>query len=749
MNPSLYDVLDRSAWVAGLEFDPVHARRAVDRASEEAPGPASESWFERLQAAGKLVGFRVGQVSWTVGEAIDAAGPTTPVVAFVPGPEEDPDSGESGAWVVLLGRRGRKVRLAGLGRGEGERWLGPSEVRRLLGSPGPKDRLRWAVMQPLAACDGLRDDEAHTATGHGHGHGGPRRHASKSPLRRLLGLMRPESRDIRVVVAYAVGVGVLSLATPLAVEALVTTVAMNLLQQQLVVISLVLLGCLALAAAFRAIQTFVVEILQRRLFVRVTSDMAYRLPRVRVDAYDTQYGPELVNRFFDVLTVQKVGALLLLDGVAIVLQAFIGLGVLAFYHPYLLGYDLVILATMVFIVFQLGRGAIPTSIQESRAKYAVAGCLEELARAPVSYKMRGGHELAMDRADAVARAYLAARRAHFAILFRQIIFALGFQAVATTTLLGLGGWLVIQRQLTLGQLVAAELIVALVVGSFAKLGKHLEGWYDLMAAMDKLGHIIDLPLERHDGEPPPERGRPASLRLRGVGYGYRPHQEVLHGLDLEVRPGERVAVVGPSGSGKSTLVDLVYGLRSPTAGRIELDGMNLRDLDLESLRSHVAVVKGVDVVEDSLLENVRMGRSGLTLGDVHEALAAVGLAGEVAALPDGMHTRLSTTGAPLSQGQARRLMLARAIVGRPRLIVLDETLDGLDLDARREVLEALFDREAPWTLLVITHSQDVAARCDRTVAIAGGHADHRPRDGNGHANHLEDWMRETRPWRFD
>jgi ABC-type bacteriocin/lantibiotic exporter with double-glycine peptidase domain len=139
-----------------------------------------------------------------------------------------------------------------------------------------------------------------------------------SPLRRLIGLIRPEGTDIRVVVAFAVGVGVLSLATPLAVEALVSTVAMNLLMQQLVILSLVLFVCLALAAAMRALQTLVVEAIQQRLFVRVTSDLAYRLPRVRADAFDREYGPELVNRFFDVLTVQKVGALLLLDGIAIV-----------------------------------------------------------------------------------------------------------------------------------------------------------------------------------------------------------------------------------------------------------------------------------------------------------------------------------------------------------------------------------------------------------------------------------------------
>jgi ABC-type bacteriocin/lantibiotic exporter with double-glycine peptidase domain len=489
-------------------------------------------------------------------------------------------------------------------------------------------------------------------------------------------------------------------------------------------------------------QTYVVELIQRRLFVRVAADLAFRLPRVRVEAWDRHDGPELVNRFFDILTVQKIGAMLLLDGIAIVLGAGFGLIILASYSPYLLGFDVVILAALTFAIFLLGRGAVRTSIQESRAKYAVAGCLEEMARAPVAYKMGLGPDYAIDRADRLTRTYLFARRRHFAILMRQIVFALGFQAVATAGMLGLGGWLVIQEQLTLGQLVAAELIVATVIGSFAKLGKHMEGWYDLMAAVEKLGHLIDLPLERRDGEDPRFAPVGTTVRLHGVSYAYG-HREVLDDLDLEVEPGEHVAIVGPSGSGKSTLADLLYGLRDPTRGHITLDGINLRDLELEALREEVALVKGLDIVDDTILENVRMGRNHIGLNEVHHALEVVKLADEVAALPDGMHTRLFPTGSPLSLGQARRLMLARAIAGRPNLLVLDEALDGLDLDSRGEVLDAFFKSARGWTVIVVTHSQEVASRCDRAVAVVGGRAEHGLAMDNGHTRVLEDWLKEV------
>ncbi|HEX8202736.1 MAG TPA: ABC transporter ATP-binding protein [Isosphaeraceae bacterium] len=727
MRATCVEVLVRCTEEAGLEFDPVAARRAILGVAE---GSSPGGWRDGLAEAGKDLGFRVTGLRASARAAIAVVAPGLPLVAFEP----EPEMPAAGRWLVLVERRGGRARVAGLAPGEADRWVGAAELARLRGVADAEAPAEWAALQPIALCGSLGDSGA--ADGHGH-------HEAPSPVRRLLGLMRPEGQDLRTVVAFAVGVGVLSLATPLAIEALVTTVAMNLLVQQLVVLSLLLLVCLGFAAALRAAQTYVVEVLQRRVFARVASDLAHRLPRVRRDAFDGDYGPELVNRFFDVLTVQKVGAALLLDGLAVVLQALIGLAVLAFYHPYLLGFDLVILAAMSFAVVGLGRGAIATSIQESRAKYAVVGQLEELARMPLTYRSEGGAELALTRADALARRYLEARGRHFAIVWRQVLFALGFGAVASTALLGLGGWLVIQGQLTLGQLVAAELIVATVVSSFAKLGKHLEGWYDLMAAVDKLGHLVDLPTERRDGEALPPGTGPAGLRLRGVSFSYDGHREVLHLLDLDVAPGDRVAIVGPSGSGKSTLVDLIFGLRAPAAGAVELDGINVRDLRLESLRAAVAAVKAPEILEGTILDNVRVGREALSLAEVHEALEAVGLREELAALPDGLHTRLAADGGPLSHGQVRRLMLTRAIAGKPRLLVLDEALDGLDLDARRRVIDSLFDPRAPWTLLVVTHSQEVARHCRRAVALAGGGAEHSVAMANGHSPDLEDWLKEA------
>jgi ABC-type bacteriocin/lantibiotic exporter with double-glycine peptidase domain len=542
------------------------------------------------------------------------------------------------------------------------------------------------------------------------------------PWRRLRAVLAPERDDLWVVLVYGMAVGVLSLVVPIAAQSLVNTAAFGTLPQPVVVLALVVFGMLVLAGGLRALQVAVAERLQQRLFARMAIDVAHRLPRARLEAWDEHRGTELVNRFLDVMTIQKATALILLDGFALVLQAVIGMVLLALYSPFLLGFDALLLAGMAFVIFGLGRGAVRTSVEESHRKYAVVAWLEELARVPLAFKGPQGATLALRRADEITRHYLEARQAHFRVLLRQVLGSLTLQAVASALLLGLGGWLVVRQQLTLGQLVAAELVVTPVVTSFAKIGKYLESLYDLLAAVDKVGYLFDLPLERTGGEPLPVREPgPAGLHLRDVTLTY-PGQgsPLVEGLTLEVKPGSRVAVVGPHGSGKSTLATLALGLRLPSRGAVELDGVDLREARLEEVRSQVALVRGLELFEGTLLDNVRVGREELTLHEVRGALEAVRLLEDVAALPGGLQEYLSGSHLPLSTGQAQRLMLARALVGRPRLLVLDEALDSLDADVRTQVLDAVLAPGAPWTVLLTTHIPELAARCDHVLRLEGG-----------------------------
>lgn len=584
--------------------------------------------------------------------------------------------------------------------------LPPDALVRALGVPDVSANLLWVVAAPVAPLDAMRSTGGTPAT----------------PGVRLRALLRGERQTLWVALVYSIVIGLLSLVVPIAVQSLVNTIAFGSALQPLAVLTLLVAAALGVSTVINALRAGVVEIIQRSLFARTAIDVTHRLLRVRPDAFDRHHGPELVNRFFDVVTVQKSASLLLIDGLSIVMQTVIGMVLLALYHPWLLAFDVLLVAAMLFIVFVLGRGAIGTSIQESKAKYALEAWLEQIATHLVTFKSMGAAAYATARSQALLDEYLAHRARHFRILLRQIIGSFALQAVASSALLGIGGWLVIDRQLTLGQLVASELIVALMVSAFTKFGKQLEVFYDLLAAIDKLGALVDLPLERVDGEATLVAGRPASLALRGVEVGYADSDTPAIVIDaFTLAPGERLGVTGPVGAGKSTFADVLFGLRVPARGVVLVDDVDLRSLPPVDLREHVALVRGLEVFPGSIVDNVRLGRDDLSLADVTDALRRVGLLDELLALPEGLSTRLHPSGRPLSSGQAWRLMFARAIVGQPRLLVVDGALDRIDLSASgHATLTMLCDPAAPWTLVCITDAEAVLGRCSRVIAFQGG-----------------------------
>ncbi|MGB5266807.1 MAG: ABC transporter ATP-binding protein, partial [Polyangiales bacterium] len=509
-----------------------------------------------------------------------------------------------------------------------------------------------------------------------------------TPLRRARQLLALDRQDIGVIVVYGVALGLLSLAVPVAVQSLVNTVAFGSLIQPLVVLTVLLAVALTGAAILRALQVRVAEMLQRRLFVRIVTEIGDRLPRVSGTALRDANGPELLNRFFDVFTIQKSVAALLLGGVDAVLIALVGLIVLAFYHPVLLAFDLVLIVGAALVLIPLGRGGTGTSVAESKAKYAVAGWLEEMARHPLSFKLAGGEQLARTQVETLAKSYLDKRDRHFRIVFRQLIGAFSIEVIASVALLAVGGLLVIERQLSIGQLVAAELIVTAVVASIAKLGGKVETFYDLVAAVDKLGEILDLPLERPDGEIlPPDSGATLGLVLENVEVDREAGLDPLH-VSLRVEPGERVSIDGTERD-TAALVDSIFGLRSPSAGVIEMDGHDVRDLALRELRSRVSLVRGAEIFSGSVLDNLRVANPELTAEQAWEALGRVGLAAAVKSLPSGLQTPILRDGAPLSRSQGIALTIARAVAARPSLLILDRTLDRIDPDAGIRIADCL------------------------------------------------------------
>lgn len=506
---------------------------------------------------------------------------------------------------------------------------------------------------------------------HGHHHGDDGHHDDHPPPTvRLRKLLSQESAALWVVLVYAAFIGLLALATPVAVQALINQVTFGQLRQPLLVLTVLLFLVLLFSGALRLLQATAVEQIQQRLFVRLGSELSLLLPRVLMAQLRKPPGPRLVSRFFEIITVQKSLANLLLDGMSLLLQSLIGLLVLGFYHPLLLGFDVILLMSIVVIVLGLGRGAVKSAVKESRAKYDVADWLMELGSHSLTLRGGRGADWAAQRADVLLLQYVHARRLNFSILRRQIIGALLLQALASSMLLGLGGMLVIWGQLTIGQLVAAELIVSSVVLGVLKFTKHMESYYDLLAGLDKLGYFDDLKDERETGETLTLPERPEVL-LRKVKVSDPDAVSELHVDELIISPGSRAAVVG--GRGKRLISEVLYGLLDADHGQVELGGVPIRSLSLSSLRAQVALLHDdrEGIVAGSVADNLRFAKESVSFAELRAALQSVSLWNDVSSLPKGLDTQLLSGAPAWSTSMRWRLLIARLLIQKPSLVIVD------------------------------------------------------------------------------
>ncbi|MBE2248804.1 MAG: ATP-binding cassette domain-containing protein [Myxococcus sp.] len=687
--------LEQVARALNHEFDPVRAREeargSLGALTTFGPGELLEAF--RLSAQSLRVACT--PVSRSAAELVHAP-PIFPLVTITA-------AAEGPCFVILSERHGARLRAqvgvrpaAWLDEAELTALVGPAAVTYLHCVPAaPMERLSAASHSAQAVLGGEDGEDTH--------------HAHLRPWDRVWALLALERDDLWVVVIYSAAVGVLSLATPVAVQSLVTSVAFGTLLQPIVVLAVLFLIALGFQAALKALQVRVMETLKARLFARVAIDVAWRLPRAIKD--DHPVTPELVNRFFDVVTLQKTMATVLTDGLAAVMQISIGLLVLAFYHPALLALDIVlVIATTLFVLIPLRRG-VRTAFDESKAKYEVAAWLEELARAPSAFRGTGGAALASARADALTRKYLVARERHFRVVLGQTISALTVQVVASAVLLGFGGYLVINEALTLGQLIAAELIVAAVTSSITKFGKILDSTYDFVIGLTKVGHLIDLDVQSSlTGE-----------KLPGAG----PVGVTMHDLDVEgvtlnatIAPGARVAIVGAQGG---PLSELLSGVRQPASGSVEVGGVDVRRASTCALHDDVLLVRPDDLFLGTVFENVSLTRPSVTPDDVRSAVERVGLTDDLRALPEGYDTELGPEGPALTPSQKLRLVVARALAATPRLIIVDDTLEGLDPVVRARTVAALTRKDAPWTLiaLVSDRTSALARACGQVMELSG------------------------------
>lgn len=536
--------------------------------------------------------------------------------------------------------------------------------------------------------------------------------------RQVLG---PDGGFIRLALLYGAAISLLSLATPISVQLLINSVANTALPAPLFTLAAILFGLLLLWAILSAFRVHLLAVFERRFFARLVAEITLRAVHAQNPFFVDARRGDLFNRFFDMATVQKSLTSLLIGGFTIVLQSLVGLAVTSFYHPFFLAFNVVLVLLVVLIWRIWATSSLTTAVAKSHAKHKAAHWLGTVGASNGIYKSSRHMHFAVNRSESITAAYVALHRAHFRQTFGQTIALLLLYALASAGLLAMGGWLIIQGELSIGQLVAAELILSSVFYGVAQLGSYLEVFYDLCASLEELSLFWDVPQESPpDGEQPaPADG---AIRLRDVALAG-------HRFDFAIEGGAQVGIIAAPGVERS-LVALLKRLQVPDSGIVSVGGADLGTFDMYRLRSAVIVLDRPTIVEMTLREYLALNAPGQNEAMLR-VLALVGLDHRVGALPGGLDARLSSSGFPLSVGETMLLKLAGAVLARPRVLMLSPLFDMVPAERMNRVLATL--REHGVTVLQFTARPEGLAR-DRWLWI-GQREQHFASDPDGVLTH--------------
>lgn len=525
------------------------------------------------------------------------------------------------------------------------------------------------------------------------------------------------------IYVYALFNGLLSLSIPLGIQAIINLIQSGTSSTAWVVLVIVVLLGLALAGIFQIFQLSVAERIQQRLFVNASIEFAYRIPRIKLSALKNYYPPELVNRFFDVLTVQKGLYKLLFDFSVASLQIVFGLILLSLYHPFFIAFGFFLIFVLMIFFRLTSRRGLETSIQESQSKYEVVSWLEELGRNLSTFKMAGRTDLPMEQADKLSTNYLRSRRAHFSVLLRQYGSLVFFKVLIAGGLLLLGGLLVFDAQMNIGQFVAAEIVIVQIISSVEKLVYSIETIYDVLTGLEKLGAVTDLELENQDESDQLrlENGdklkvKVKNLNLNSPQWGHR----ILSDLNFEINHGEKIGIAGGMSSGKSSLLQLIAGLFDSYEGSLLYNDIPYNKVQLESLRSLIGDnLRQEEIFEASILDNISLRRKSVSPENVMELLELVGLKDFVEDLPNGIYTALPTGGLGLASSTRNRLLMARSLAGTHSLLLLEDNWFDVDDATRNRWLDHLcFD--CGQSVVMATNNLESLKRMNRIILLEKG-----------------------------
>lgn len=515
-------------------------------------------------------------------------------------------------------------------------------------------------------------------------------------------LLNPEAGFYKVVLIYSIAISLLTLAVPISLQLLVDTVANIALVRAVVLIALLLFVLLFLSGVMYAFRAYAMELFSRKLYARISGEIALTAMLAESHYFEQNHKSDLFNRYFDILTLKKNIPTILTNGFTLILQMIIGFTVVSFYHFYFFIFSIGLIL-LIWLIWKIwGWRSIQTAFSLSEAKYQTAAWLQSLSVNNEAYWSSHQPSYALEQTDRLVDAHIKRQSEHFRHTYAQLLCMLFLYATASAVLLGLGGWLVLQGQLTLGQLVAAELIMSAIFVGLPPLAGYLETYFDICAAVEELARFQDVITEdpeKNSDIPMPENPSVEFSKVKIELF----NQEME--FNLELPAGGLYKVTGDIMCLRR-FAELLRRNYRPDSGLITIGGYDNSDIQRQQLRHTVRMINRITLPPISVRDFLNLFAKDGGKYSLQQALAMLELDDEIGHLQDGMGTMLSRGAWPLSQPQAIRLKLASALLSEPEILILEDIVDVVDHDIIDTFLDAM--QEMGSTVLYYTRRRDVS-----------------------------------------
>lgn len=543
-----------------------------------------------------------------------------------------------------------------------------------------------------------------------------------SPLKRFYNLLTLDKKDVSQIFFYAIFAGLVSLSLPMGIQAIVNFIQSGQVSASWIVLIVLVVFGVALTGILSLMQLRITENLQQKIFIRSSFEFATRMSKIKFSELYNTYPPELANRFFDTLTIQKGASKLLIDFSAALLQIVFGIILLSLYHPYFIVFG-ILLVGLLYLIFKFSYNkGVDTSMKESKYKYKVASWLQEMARNNFSFKKDENYDFALQKNDSLVGDYLVYREKHFSIIKKQFSQLIVFKIIITAGLLSIGGLLVLSQQMNIGQFVASEIIILLVIGSVEKIILGLETLYDVLTAVEKIGEIADLQIENLSDKDVDNCYASIAIETEKLGFKFPDSSNlVLDDINLKIDQGEKILISGDNGSGKTTLIRILSGLMQPTIGTFIINDDTFRKINIRQYRSQIGtIIIGETPFEGTILENITFNQKEVSQADLKWALDAVQLTPYIKTLSDGLDTLIFPEGKQLSSSNAQKILLARCIIRKPKILFLEDPTDKMDDDVAKEIITFLTTKKNNWTVIVSSKNDFWIEKCNRNILMKSG-----------------------------